>query len=308
MNATTIAIVDLGTNTFNLLIGKVNLQHKEIVYEWELPVMLGKGGIQNNMLTEAGMQRALAVLEQFDVIIQQHGVETVKAFATSAIRNATNGKAFAQLIENKFKYQLFTITGNTEAAYIYEGAKQVLLNHAGNFLVMDIGGGSVEFIIGNAQQLLWKQSLEMGALRLSAMFQDQDPMRSEQIEALKMHCQKLMLGLKAALAEYPVNSLVGTAGPFESFKEMLNQHFQVELEAKNRHAAVVPIAAFLKLSATLKQTTTEQRSQLKGLIPFRKDLIVIGALLVESVLEMHSFEALIVVDYALKEGVFFSEI
>lgn len=305
MHSETIAIIDLGTNTFNLLIGRKS--NKEIIYSLELPVMLGKGGIQNNILTEEGINRAMSVLYQFKEKIQLHGVQTVKAFATSAIRNASNGKAFAQQLEAAFQLEISTISGDTEASYIYEGAKHAILNHVNNFLVMDIGGGSVEFIIGNPSQILWKQSIEMGALRLATLFQKEDPIADQHVQDLKNYCKSKLNELMAALQQFPVNTLIGTAGPFESFKEILAAHFQIQPTVIGKHAHSIQIQDFLMLSGVLKTTNTETRGQIKGLIDFRKDLIVVGALLVESLLESYPFKELVVVDYALKEGVFFTE-
>ncbi len=307
MHSQTIAIIDLGTNTFNLLIGKKSKSNKEILFSLELPVMLGKGGIQNNLLTDAGIQRAMLVLHEFDKHIQAYQVQTIKAFATSAIRNASNGKAFTHQLETIFKYQILTISGQTEAAFIYEGAKHAIAQEQDNFLVMDIGGGSVELIIGNTSHIHWKQSVEMGALRLAALFQDQDPMTQDQIAALKAHCQLQLTELKIALHAFPVGILLGTSGPFDSFSQILSQHFHLQQPNANQHAHTISIANFLHLSTYLKHSNKLERSKTKGLIEYRKDLIVVAALLVEVVMELYPFKKIIAVDYALKEGVFFSE-
>jgi exopolyphosphatase/guanosine-5'-triphosphate,3'-diphosphate pyrophosphatase len=118
--------------------------------------MLGKGGIENNVLTEEGIKRAFAVLEKFDTIICEHAVDEIQAFATSAIRNASNGKEFNETVYEKFNFEVKTIDGAKEAELIYRGASHALQTIDKNFLVMDIGGGSVEFIIGNKNEYFLK--------------------------------------------------------------------------------------------------------------------------------------------------------
>jgi exopolyphosphatase/guanosine-5'-triphosphate,3'-diphosphate pyrophosphatase len=229
MSLKKIAIIDLGTNTFNLLIGIIDATKYTIIYSSELPVMLGKGGIQNNILTEDGINRALAVLEKFNTTIQENAVNEIQAFATSAIRNASNGKKFNAVVFEKFNIEIKTIDGAKEAELIYLGAKQALQNIDKNFLVMDIGGGSVEFIIGNKNQYLWKQSFEIGALRLANKFQSSDPMSKHEMEELKTYSKDFLKDLQLALKKYPVAVLAGTSGPFESILQMAKAHFQFQV-------------------------------------------------------------------------------
>ncbi len=306
MSLKKIAIIDLGTNTFNLLIGIIDATKYTIIYSSELPVMLGKGGIQNNILTEDGINRALAVLEKFNTTIQENAVNEIQAFATSAIRNASNGKEFNAVVFEKFNIEIKTIDGAKEAELIYLGAKQALQNIDKNFLVMDIGGGSVEFIIGNRNEFIWKQSFEIGALRLAKKFQTCDPMSTDEIEALKSYSKDFLNDLQLALKKYPLTVLAGTSGPFESVLQMAKAHFQFQVTNKGANAHQLQIIDFREIARLLVISNSESRGKIKGLVEFRKDLIVVATLLIEVVLEMASIEELILVDYALKEGVFFS--
>jgi len=306
MSVKKIAVIDLGTNTFNLLIGSIQHHKKEIIFSTEMPVMLGKGGIQNNMLTEEGMKRAYAVLEKFDAIMREHAVDEIQAFATSAIRNANNGMEFNTAVFEKFSFEIKTIDGAKEAELIYLGARQALQHIDKNFLVMDIGGGSVEFIIGNKNQYLWKQSFEIGALRLANKFQSSDPMSKHEMEELKTYSKGFLKDLQMALKKYPVTVLAGTSGPFESILQMAKAHFQFQVTNEGAHAHQIQITDFRKLAALLVNSNSENRSKIKGLVEFRKDLIVVAMLLIEVVLELSSIHEMILVDYALKEGVFFS--
>ena len=307
MSVKKIAVIDLGTNTFNLLIGSIQHLKKEIIFSTEMPVMLGKDGIQNNTLTEEGMKRAFAVLENFDAIMRDHAVDEIQAFATSAIRNANNGMEFNTAVFEKFNFEIKTIDGAKEAELIYLGAREALQTIDKNFLVMDIGGGSVEFILGNKNQYFWKQSFEIGALRLSKKFQSSDPMSKHDMEELKTYSKGFLKDLQLALKKYPVAVLAGTSGPFESILQMAKAHFQFQVTDEGAYAHQIQITDFRKLTTLLVNSNSENRSKIKGLVEFRKDLIVVAMLLIEVVLELSSIHEMILVDYALKEGVFFAD-
>jgi exopolyphosphatase/guanosine-5'-triphosphate,3'-diphosphate pyrophosphatase len=307
MSVKKIAVIDLGTNTFNLLIGSIQHLKKEIIFSTEMPVMLGKGGIQNNTLTEEGMKRAFAVIEKFDAIMRDHAVDEIQAFATSAIRNANNGMEFNTAVFEKFNFEIKTIDGAKEAELIYLGAREALQTIDKNFLVMDIGGGSVEFILGNKNQYFWKQSFEIGALRLAKKFQSSDPMSKHDMKELKTYSKGFLKDLQLALKKYPVAVLAGTSGPFESILQMAKAHFQFQVTDEGAYAHQIQITDFRKLTTLLVNSNSENRSKIKGLVEFRKDLIVVAMLLIEVVLELSSIHEMILVDYALKEGVFFAE-
>ena len=159
MSQNTIAVIDLGTNTFHILIAEVTEPHNyRIVHRLRIPVMIGKGGINQGLITEEGQERALAALQQFAALIRQYEVQQVRATATSAFRNARNGKALVQRIREETGIRIEVIDGMQEAEYIFGGVQEALSLDHEPILIMDIGGGSVEFILSSDQQVRWKQS------------------------------------------------------------------------------------------------------------------------------------------------------
>src|ERR1700761_8968309 len=170
-----IAVMDLGTNTFHLLIAEsIGGEIREIVHEQD-PVKLGEGGINKGLIQPPSFERGIKSMLRYKELIQENDVLKVRAIATSALRNAANGIDFINEVETQTGIQIEIIDGNVEAEYIYKGIKAAGCLSAQNSLIVDIGGGSVEFIIFNDKEIKWKQSFEVGAARLMDLFHHTDP-------------------------------------------------------------------------------------------------------------------------------------
>jgi exopolyphosphatase / guanosine-5'-triphosphate,3'-diphosphate pyrophosphatase len=160
---TRIAILDFGTNTFNLLITEVSAENKLIVlHTAKEAVKLGEGGITKKIITEQAFERGLAAIERHLERVKELKVKKVYAFATSAIRDASNGKDFIHAVQEKFDIYVLIIPGEREAEMIYRGVRMSLPMDDDPVLILDIGGGSNEFIIANKKEIFWKQSFNLG--------------------------------------------------------------------------------------------------------------------------------------------------
>ncbi len=296
------AVIDLGTNTFNLLIGD---KEKRILESIEEPVMLGKGGIQNNTITPEAFERAFVVLNKFRVILNKYPVESIMAFATSAIRNAENGKDFVQLVNDKFQIKIQTISGDLEAEYIYFGVRNSFDFQNHTFLIMDIGGGSVEFIIGNDEQQFWKQSFEIGAIRLHERFKKHDPILPEEINEINLYLNEKLAPLLNELKKYKIEGLIGSAGSFESMWQIIEGDFSSECKALSPNAKEVKEHDLMKFLEMIIHSNITSRKGLKNLVEFRQEYIVVACVLIDFVIKQTQIKRLICSDYALKEGVYF---
>ncbi|NJO69648.1 MAG: hypothetical protein HC830_10500 [Bacteroidetes bacterium] len=137
------------------------------------------------------------------------------AFGTSALRDAANGEAFREDVKRQFDIEIRLITGEKEAEYIYKGVSQTVQHIREKFLILDIGGGSNEFIIADQQQYYWKESFKLGMARLTEKFTPSDPVTPELIDTLEAYFEKELYPLFRALEEYPVKILVGASGSFD---------------------------------------------------------------------------------------------
>jgi exopolyphosphatase/guanosine-5'-triphosphate,3'-diphosphate pyrophosphatase len=174
-----IAILDLGTNTFQLLIANIIDNKPVLVFEESIAVKLGEGGIEKGYISEAAFDRGLSALKQFKKSIDQYQVKLVRAAATSALRSASNGAEFLEKIRSETGIIPEIITGEREAELIYQGVRAAINMGDEKCLIIDIGGGSVEFIICNQEEVFWKRSYDIGAARLMEQFHHSDPISED---------------------------------------------------------------------------------------------------------------------------------
>ena len=309
MKSTRIAILDLGTNTFNLLIADVlNGEVKQKILKDYRAVKLGEGGITKDFITDKAIQRGLNALREFTAIILSHQVDEIKAAATSAIRDAKNGKAFIELVFNELQIEIEVIDGDCEAELIYKGVRAAVTMDQKPALIMDIGGGSVEFIFADATQLFWKKSYPIGAARLMERFHKSDPISFEDIGKITNYLNEVLLDLFTQTEIYKPATLIGSAGAFETFAELVTHHFN--LPKKNLEASEFPFNQ-KQLEIVLNKilvSSHEQRSKMKGIIPLRIDMIVVATVLTQYIQQKSGIKELRLSNFALREGVLYDMI
>lgn len=300
------AVIDLGSNTFNLLIADVKNKQLNVALNIEFPVKIGKGGLLKNFITEPAMQRAFSTLFQFKNYIDKFEIVEIKALATSAIRNASNGNELVQKVKELFDIDIAIINGNIEAEYIYIGAYNSFKLPLDEVLVMDIGGGSVEFIIGRNDTILWKQSFDIGAVRLFEIFKPESPLLKSDILKIKNYILNEIEPLKIALSNFPLFTLIGTAGSFETLVDIVIKDLKVIPISLSKNAFEISIQEFEAFKEIMITSILEQRLNLKGMVDFRAEYIPIAAILIDVIIEMASIKKLVCSNYAMKEGAIYS--
>lgn len=293
-----VAVIDLGTNTFHLIIAELTANDISICYKTNLPVRLGEGKINDNFIIQEAFERGLLALEKFSLLIKEHEVELVKAIATSAIRSAENGNSFIKAAKNYAGIDIEVISGDEEAEYIFKGVRATGVVDQTS-LIMDIGGGSTEFIICDKEALLWKKSYNIGAARLMQAFFHSDPITTTDQTAVIRHLDTELSDLKEVLNLYRPKHLIGSAGAFETFTGMLYP----ELNLKETKHYPIGIPAYKALSATFIASSHEEREKMPGLIRLRVDMIVMAAILTDYILSAGNIEQLSLSTYDLKMGV-----
>lgn len=297
-----VAVMDLGTNTFHLLIAEGNASdYKEIVHIHD-SVKLGEGGINKGVIQPEPYQRGIIALQSFKQEIDKHNVAHVRAIATSALRNASNGQQFIDKVVDKTGIQIEIIDGEQEAEYIYKGVRLAGGLSDQTSLIMDIGGGSVEFILSNAHAILWKQSFEIGAARLMDKFHRTDPIPVDAINTLYAYLDEHLTSLIAVAQKYPVNSLLGSSGAFETFAEV------IELEKGNPFSLSIKNYNFdhdklIAITDKLIASSHQERKATKGIISIRVDMIVVASLITRFIMSRLGINQVCMSTYSLKEGV-----
>ncbi|AWW29951.1 exopolyphosphatase [Echinicola strongylocentroti] len=296
------AIIDMGTNTFHLLLVDLNEEGFEILYKEKIPVKIGQKGISKNEIHPDAQKRAMHTLGHFRNLINGEKIENIYAFATSAVRNAHNGMELVQEIKNEFNIEVNVIDGEQEAQLIYEGIRFSGSLVEQNSLMMDIGGGSVEFIIGSNHEAIWKQSFEIGGQRMLDLFHYHDPILPDEIDKLKAYLSDRLEPLIKALEQYRPKRLVGASGTFDTLTDMYYATAQLT-KTKSQTVFHLPRKEFAQLAQKIVTLNKEQRLNLPGMIPMRVDMIVVASCLIEFILQYVDADELICSNYALKEGV-----
>jgi exopolyphosphatase/guanosine-5'-triphosphate,3'-diphosphate pyrophosphatase len=297
-----IAILDLGTNTFHLLIAVIHADRFEIIFREKFTVKLGEGGINRRVITSEAWERGLQAIKKIKKIIQSYRAEAVRSIATSAIRNAGNGPLFLKAIHSVTGLDISTIDGDQEAEYIYYGVRQAIRIGEEPVVIMDIGGGSVEFIIGNQQGILWKRSFEIGAQRLYDLFHQHDPVSSEDLLRLNNYLDLSLHPLMIALNNYKPVSLVGCSGTFDTVSSIYCRKHNIHVD-KESQSITIDLNAFIAIHNEIISKNKAGRLAIPGMSPMRADMIGMSSALIHFIISGYSFRQLNTSRYSLKEGI-----
>jgi exopolyphosphatase/guanosine-5'-triphosphate,3'-diphosphate pyrophosphatase len=305
-----IGIIDLGTNNFSLVIAELinNLYH-EIIKE-RIYVSLGKenieekGTLEQGFISSAAKERALDAMLAFKKHLKKYEVEATYAVATSAIRNAQNGDELIAAVFEATQIPVKIISGQEEAALIYEGVKKAVnINHQ-DVLIMDIGGGSVEFIICNASQPLWAKSFEIGAQRMLDQYHQGEIILASDLAKMHNDLSKILMPLFEAVQRYHPKRLIGSSGAFGTLADIYMAKYKPVVDP-NATSCELPFDRFIEIYHSILFTDKAQRLQIPGLSRNRIDMIVVSSTLVEFILRKTQITAITASKYALKEGLFF---
>lgn len=302
---TRIAIIDLGTNTFHLIIVEINGKIPTLIHQETIPASLGEGGMKDGNIKASAFERGLEALKRFRSQIELHKVINVKALATSALRSTSNGAKFIDQVLSDTGIQIELIDGNREAELIYSAVRAALNLGNHNSLIMDIGGGSVEFIMCNQAQIFWKKSYDIGAARLMNQFHHSDPISISNINDIQTYLNGVLEELKEQIKQFKPTQLIGSAGAFETYAALIDTKFKPSFEKPEFE---IDLKDFEKIKTQLIESNHEERSK-NPLIPgIRVDMIVVACLLTDYVLKSQPFQKLKLSSYSLKEGALFEMI
>ncbi|MCO6476759.1 MAG: hypothetical protein J5I94_09060 [Phaeodactylibacter sp.] len=294
------AVIDLGTNTFHLLIaGKAPSGKIKEVFRERRFVKLAEEGIET--IGAAPYRRGLETLIHFRQVLAAHDVpvEQARAFGTAALRTAGNGPAFIQDVWERTGIEVRLISGDREAELIYKGVIKAVPPTDEHMLIMDIGGGSVEFIIANKAGVKWAQSFPVGVAVLYKQFHRHEPILAEETEEIHEFLHGQLAPLAEALGRFPAQRLVGASGTFDVLEFFLSE------EKAHPLSATIPAEKFLPFYERVVRMDDGQRRDIKGMPSDRVDMIVVALILVDVILEMAGIRQITVSAYAMKEGMLY---
>ena len=299
------AVIDLGTNTSNLIVAEIPSAEVNIIYQGKEYVRLGDKNISDNNISEAAMERAVAALDRQVRHAKTLNATTIRILATSAVRHASNRQVIAQRILQKTGIEIEIISGDREAELIYRGVKLALGTLESPAAILDIGGGSNEIIICQNGSVLWQESFAAGMTRIIHHFPISNPIRSNEVELLAEHFAVVHSAAFEACRQYEVNTLIGCSGAFSTLSDVLEG---VDPELFFRRSKEIPISDFSRVYGMMLKSTTEERSQMKGMDAMRTDLIVPALILGRTLLDQTGINKIVHTGYALREGVLYEMI
>ncbi len=293
------AVVDLGTNTFHVLI----FDKDRVLFKQSLAAKMGMGGINRGEITVEGVERSINVLKIFREKLDAFKVpdERVFAFGTSALRSAKNKEEVLARIREETRITVKVIDGAEEASLIYDGVKQAV-NIDENVLIVDIGGGSVEFIICNPEKVLWMRSFEIGGQRLLEKFMKKDPLPQSEIAKMEQYFREALLPLTNAIHQYQPRVMVGSSGSFDTLNDMYYCRTTGDFPPEDVAGFDYPMEEFGRAYEQLIFSAREERMQIPGMKELRVDMIVVAMVLIKFLLQTFGIRKIKISNYALKEG------
>ena len=304
-----VAVLDLGTNVFNLLLADFTESGCEYIKEFKCAAKLGAGGLSSGKISEAAFGTAALAMERIlNEIKKAGGADRIVPYATSAVRDAKNGTEFVKFMHDRFGLDVQVIPGEREAELIFKGIMQSLSEQfpqqlekcaedGEKILMLDIGGGSNELIISDGERILWKRSFPIGMARMREKFQYEDPIGAEVIADFEAYCNQVLQPLYEEIDRYRPTVFVGSSGSFDTFKDLI-----FGLDAPKVPCMVIPADKLEQMHNVLVNSTSQQRLAMPGMSPIRVDYIVLASVFTQLVLRKINHRVIYQSDYSLKEG------
>ncbi|MCP5493695.1 MAG: Ppx/GppA family phosphatase [Leptospiraceae bacterium] len=301
------AAIDIGTNSFHLIIVKIreNYTFETISKEKEI-VRLGEG-FSGDKISNDAYERGLNCLKRFQKLAEIHNAK-IRAVATSALREASNKWDFVLQVRNELGINIEIVSGSEEARLIYYGILQGLPVFEKKILMIDIGGGSTELLVGCKGEVLFAQSLKLGAVRLTEQFFYEEPESKAKINQCKLYVESMITTNKKQIQKLQPELVIGSSGTIQAIA-------QIVLEEKNSDTQK-SLNGFNFSSSLLQKTrnlldssdTLKKKLKIPGLDSRRAEIITAGSIILEQIVDKFSINSITVSEYALREGIIYDTI
>lgn len=296
-----VCVIDLGTNSFHAVIVDAHPNGSyQVVDRMKEMVRLGQHGLEANTLPDEAMERGLQALKRIHLLAQGWDTHEFLAFATSAIREAANGGAFIRRVQREIGLRIRPISGEQEAELIYQGVHRVVEMPSPTLLI-DVGGGSVEFIVVAGGEAVFARSLKLGAARMTDRFVHTDPMSEEEQAALRAYVTDTLSPVVDACRAHDVRTIVGSSGTMKSLARVALYQRPGEDTTVFQHTFTV--AEMQEALDWVIDSTADERLAHPAIEPKRVDQIGAGAVLIDALFDrLPVVEHLKISPNALREG------
>lgn len=303
-----LAAIDLGTNSLHMVVVRIEptLPSFSIIAREKDTVRLGDRCPQTGNLKPEVMERAIATLRRFQEIAKSMNAQTIVAVATSAVREAPNGKDFLQQIEEQLNLSVDLISGQEEARRIYLGVLtgMELNNHP--HMIIDIGGGSTELILGDSHEPRSLSSTKIGAVRLTAEFISTDPISNGEFHYLQAYVRGMLERpveeLRANLQQNESPRMVGTSGTIETLA-IIHAREKLGIVPSPLTGYQFSLKDLRELVNRLRKMSYAERATIPGMSDRRSEIILAGAVILQEAMTLLGVDSLTLCERSLREGV-----
>lgn len=291
-----VAIIDLGTNTFHLLIAQSDSKGFREIYRERRYIKLGEHS--PDFIGPSAFQRGLTAMRDFKTICINNGVSQIHAMGTAMLRNAINTPSFVNAVHMDTGIQIEVIDGLEEARLIFEGVKNSGILTAKENLLMDIGGGSVEFIFSKDQRAEWFESTDIGVALLKHRFPVVDHFTSSDISKLENYLDLKLEPIFSKLHHSEQLDLVGISGTFD----VIWDHFSKKNPVTKNTGSRIPSIDVINFCNRIIPMSIIDKLNHTSIPESRADLISYALVMVKKVIQESSCKQVKVSQYSIKEG------
>jgi len=296
-----LAAIDIGTNSMRLMLcetkGKsIGKREKELIV-----TRIGKDLFETGRISEKAMSRNIEALKYFKNKADRYGAEAVLAIATSAVRDASNGKEFAEAAKSQAGVDIRIISGEEEAQLGIIGVMSELETTDDSVLVLDIGGGSTELILGNKGKIDYSVSIPAGAVRMTEKFISENPISDEAVSNLQKRLGELFKDVLVRLGQKKIGRIIAIGGTATTTAAIY--HCLDIYKPEIVHNTSIDLNFISSTFKRLKEMTVQERYQVKGLQKERADVIPAGLYIMKYVVEGLKMNSLTVSENDNLEGV-----
>ena len=304
METRTVAFIDIGTSSIRLLVIRIEANGSYTIRSRQKEtVRLGDGEFtESAVLQPEPIEKALNVARRFRDMAAAFGATEFVAVATAATREAKNRSLFLERLRNEALLEVHPVSGREEARLIYLGVSQGINLDGKSGIFIDIGGGSTEISIGDGGDPVFLDSLKLGGIRLLNLFmngQREEPVNRRMYRDMKAYIGNLMVRTIQSAKRHPVELGVGSSGTIENLGELASRNLSRELPGKT---GILSLAQLRALIAMLSPMTLEERKEVPGMNPDRADIIIPGAIILESFMENLKLDEIRISSHGLQDG------
>lgn len=300
-----LAAIDIGTNSFHLIVVKIGEKGSfKIITRDKEVVRLGKSSSDMKYISADAVYRAVITLKRFKLICDSYNAE-IRAVATSAVREAMNGEDFISEVFYKTGIKIEIISGYEESRLIYMGVLQSLPVYGKKILLIDIGGGSTEMLVGEKGEVKYANSTKIGTVRLTERFFPDKKFTPDAVEEAKMYSRSLLFPVLRRIKEYSYDTVVGSSGTISTIGSIIYFLHNPETEDDSYlNNYVYDRDALLQIVKKITRClNVRQIEEIKGVDAQRTDIITAGVIILEQIFSGLDINRITVSNYALREGI-----